>query len=314
MGQVKAAGKGRRKKYIEYDYEEQFKNHIEDLDEYFIEKLFKEKRINSIYAQKVIRSGNQLEIEIYPEFQKGQRGYIKKSALHKKKDSCRAQKNLNDKNARKYLERKLNANFGAGDLWITFTYEKEKRPPTWEAAQNDIKNYLRRLNYYRKKEGLPKAKYIYVTEYDPDAKIPFHHHLVMDGLLEMGIVESIWKKGRRNECRRIDPDENGIAGIAHYITEQRKGTQKAAGKYKKRWGSSSGNLKEPEIKKTHPRGLRKKVEKIVRWEDAAKEIMQKDFPQYTFTAVERYYNDFNAQYYLYIKMRKEEVTKNVQLE
>lgn len=306
--------KNKQSKYIEYDYEEQYKNNVEELNEFFIEQLFKEKRITSVYAQKIIKSGNQLEIEIYPEFQKGQREYIKKSALHKKKDTCKAQKNLNDKNARKYLERKLNANFGTGDLWITFTYNKKDRPQTLEDALKDIKNYIRRLNYHRRKQGLPNAKYIYVTEYNQDAEIPFHHHVVMDGLLEMDIAENLWKKGRRNECRKIDPDENGIAGIAHYITDQRKGTQKAAGKYKKRWGCSTGNLKEPVIKKTHPRGLRKKVEKIVRYEGAAKEIMQKEFPEYVFTTVERYYNDYNAQYYIYVKMRKEGTRRNVQLE
>lgn len=50
----------------------------------------------------------------------------------------------------------------------------------------------------------------------------------------------MWKLGRRNQTRRLDYDENGLSGLAHYITKDPKG--------KKRWCASK-NLKKPEEKR-----------------------------------------------------------------
>ncbi|MCG4663591.1 hypothetical protein L0P73_23710, partial [[Clostridium] innocuum] len=67
--------------------------------------------------------------------------------------------NLNDKNARKHVIRLLNANFMTG-YWITFTYTIE--PESLEEALKDIRNFFRRVNERLKKQGKPRAKYLYV--------------------------------------------------------------------------------------------------------------------------------------------------------
>ena len=88
-----------------------------------------------------------------------------------------------------------------------------------EEAMRNMRNYIDRLNYRRRKMGLPNVKYIYVTEYDPHAKIRWHHHIIMDGLLDRDTVEKIWKHGERNQVRRLEYDKDGLSGMANYVTQ-----------------------------------------------------------------------------------------------
>ena len=70
------------------------------------------------YREKKIYSGKMLEVEIYPITFQDRKQPRKK----KEKTSEVKQKNLNDKNARKYLIRSINTNFTDDDLHITNTY------------------------------------------------------------------------------------------------------------------------------------------------------------------------------------------------
>lgn len=285
--------------YIPYDYEEAFNQQIETLHEYFIEQMLKF-RFKAVYACKEVRAGEQLEIEIYPEFSKISE--IPEEA-RLKKDNSKAQKSLNDKNARKYVNRLIEHNFTDRDIWITLTYGKGQEPADMDEAIKNMQNYIRRINYQRKKRGLPNAKYVYVTEFSPGSKIRWHHHLVMDGLLDMDLVEKTWKKGQRNETRRLEKDEYGLTGLANYITKEPRG--------KKRWNSST-NLKQFRVRKIHSKkdqsGKYKKMESYVKemvkdrsyleWQ------MKKWFPEYLFTESQVYYNDFNGMFYIRARMRK----------
>lgn len=190
-------------------------------------------------------AGEQLEVEIYPQFKNMDE--VPKDGQTEKRDNSQAQKNLNDKNARKYVERLINHNFHDDDLWITLTYDDEHLPPDGDidAAIKNMQGFIRRVNYRRKKAGLPNCKYVYVTEYNEDAEIRWHHHLVMDGALDMDSVEKCWKQGRRNEVRRLKKDENGLSGMANYIVKEKKRV-----KSEKRWNSSKG-LVNPDVRVVH---------------------------------------------------------------
>lgn len=301
-------GKGSKKKrgmtFIPYDYEAAFSKSIEDLHEYFVEQMLKN-RFKCVYALKEVTAGEQFEVEIYPEFKKIEdvpdEGKVKR-------DNSTAQKNLNDKNARKYVERLLNENFGDSDIWITPTYAAGNEPEDMAEAIKNMQNYIKRIAYQRKKRGLPPAKYIYITEYSPEDEIRWHHHLVMDGLLDMDTVESTWKKGRRNETRRLEKDEHGLTGMSHYITKE-----KERKKGEKRWNSST-NLKQFRVRKVHNKRptasqgaykpIRKYVDEFVRDRAVLEEQMKKWYPDYDFTDSGIYYNDFNGMLYIRARMRK----------
>lgn len=313
-GRMCQVDKDKKKKrgmtFIPYDYEAAFNKSIEDLHEYFVEQMFKH-GFKCVYALKEIRAGEQFEVEIYPEFSKADDipagGRIKK-------DNSTAQKNLNDKNARKYVERLLNENFSDADIWVTLTYGDGKEPKSMDEAIKNMQNYIRRLNYQRKKRGLPSARYIYITEYDPDAEIRWHHHLVIDGMMDMDTVESTWKKGRRNETRRLNKDEYGLTGMSHYITKE-----KNRAKGEKRWNSSQ-NLKQFRVRKVHSkppvagqkqyRPVGRYVDTFIKDRDAIEQQMTKWYPEYDFTESGVYYNDFNGMFYIRTRMRRKRGNKD----
>ena len=200
------------------------------------------------------------EVDIIPRTEaaevatKGKRGKKRKSPAPK-------QKELNDKNAKRYLVQLGNGNFHIGDLHTSCTYDADNLPETVEEAENIVTNYLRRIAYRRKKLGLEALKYILVTEYkyskDGQAIKRIHHHIIMNGGLDRDDVELMWTKARINWNKTEDPEyrasikqlgwvnadrlqmnENGIEGLCKYIVKDPQG--------KKRY-SSSRNLERPEV-------------------------------------------------------------------
>ena len=113
--------------------------------------------------EKNIISGAMYEAEFYPIFPNGRR--IPTSGRKaKSRPSSKEQANLNDKNARKKIVRLVNANFGKGDIVVHGTYRDDEMPSCEAECRKHIQNYIRRIKRYRKKEGLPEMKYIYVIE------------------------------------------------------------------------------------------------------------------------------------------------------
>ena len=282
------AGK-KRTSYINYDYENTFNKPLEDAEEKRVTELLKSRRIKSIYATKTIRAGNQFEVEIYPEFTRTQ------AERAGAKRTSNAQRNLNDRNARKRVERLINANFKEGDYWITLTYDKKNLPADMKEALRNIKNFIRRINYRRKREGLDKAKYIYVTEWSDKKKIRCHHHLIMDNALTMDVVEKMWKCGKRNNVRRVSPDEDGLSGLAGYITKDPGGC--------KRWCGST-NLTQPKERKNHRDFTEGRVRKIADGRADLQEILEKKHKNMEYVRHEIRFNEINGKFYIYARMRE----------
>lgn len=299
--------KKRGMQFIPYDYEAAYNKSIEFMHEWILENMFSHGR-KMVYALKEITAGEQFEIEIYPQFRK--MDDVPKEGQRVVKDNSKAQKNLNDKNARKYVERLINQNFGDRDIWLTLTYDDDHLPPDGDidAAIKNMQNYIRRVNYQRKKRGLPNAKYVYVTEYNEEAEIRWHHHIVMDGALDMDVVEGCWNQSSRNEVRRLQKDENGLTGMSRYMVKEKKRI-----KSEKRWNSSQG-LQDPNVKVVHSkqqeRGkgsykpIGKYVDGMVKNQDTIREVLAGWYPEFDFTDAGVYYNDFNYMFYIHAKMRR----------
>ena len=310
MAKVKEK-KGSRKKrgmvFIPYDYEAAYNKQLEQLHEWFVEQMFKRGK-KVVYALKEIRAGDQFEVEIYPQFTN--MNEVPPEGRSIRKDNDKAQRNLNDKNARKYVERLINENFTDNDLWITLTYDDEHLPPDGDidAAIKNMQRFIRRVNYQRKKRGLSNAKYVYVTEYNPTEEIRWHHHIVMDGQMKIDVVEACWKQSSRNEVRRLKKDENDLSGMANYIVKEKERV-----KSEKRWNSSQG-LKDPDIRVVHSKrptktqGSYKKiatyVEEMRKGHEQVKAQMKKWYPDFSFTDAGIYYNDFNSMFYIRARLRK----------
>lgn len=301
---------GRRgRQFVPYDYEAAYNKAIEDMHEWFTEQMFKNRK-KIVYALKEITAGDQFEIEIYPQFKSMDE--VPEAGRRIKRDNSKAQKNLNDKNARKYVERLINQNFTNRDIWMTLTYDNEHLPPDGDidAAIKKMQKFIRRVNYQRKKRGLPNAKYVYVTEYSQNADIRWHHHIVMDGDMDMETVEACWQQSSRNEIRRLQKDENGLSGMAKYLVKEKERI-----KSEKRWNSSQ-NLQDPDIKVVHSKrpaagGSYKQistfVDGMVKNRNTIPEILKQWYPNFDFTDANVYYNDFNCMFYIHARLRKRRI-------
>ncbi len=184
---------------------------------------------------------NYREVDIIPRTEAAEQAARGKRGK-KRKVNAPKQKDLNDKNAKRYLVQLGNGNFHIGDLHTSCTYDAENLPETVEEAENIVTNYLRRIAYRRKKLGLDPLKYILVTEYkyskDGQCLKRIHHHIIMNGGLDRDDVELMWTKDRINWKKTKDPEyrasikqlgwvnadrlqmnENGIEGLCKYIVK-----------------------------------------------------------------------------------------------
>lgn len=239
----------------------------------------KANQAKSFIREKKYFCGEYLEVEIFRIYDFRQKG-----RKEKKQKSALKQIKANDKNAKKKLRRIINTNFVRGDYVVHLTYAPKFLPETVEEAEHELTKYLRRLNDKRKRLGLPRLKYIAVTEWkekEEEKIYRLHHHIIMDGALPRNMVEDLWTAPKRkNEINRpslgfvnvnrLQPSDTGYAALAEYLT---KGIPN-----KRRWRSSQG-LKRPEIQKSDYKWSSRKLECMAKLTDCHQEF-EKLYPGY----------------------------------
>ena len=289
---MKTQGTGRRKKktgFVPYDYESAFEHSCEMLAADEVARLLRDRK-KCVHATKEIRAGNQLEVEIYPEFTK------LPATLPRKKNTA-AQKDLNDRNSQKECVRTINEKFGPRDLWCTFTYRRGCEPLDYDEALNNMRNYIRRIQRRRKRMGLPPTRYVGVIEWQEDEEkgIRCHHHVFFDGAMPMEEVEELWGLGDRNELRKLDYDENALNGVGFYTTKAPRG--------RKKWISSVGLRKAAE-KKSYTKFSAAAVGRMAKDRDAIRTAMEKKFPGYWYLEGNARANCCNKQFYISARLLK----------
>lgn len=269
------------------------------------------------------------EVDIIPRTDDAERA-VKGKRRKRWRVSEPKQKNLNEKNSKRYLVQLGNGNFGAGDLHVSLTYAPEYLPESVKEAERLIGNWLSRIAYRRKKLGLPHLKYILVTEYgyskdDPEQTKPtrIHHHVIMNGGIDRDEVEMMWTAQRINwrkyaadpdykdtvkqmgwvNADRIQTNENGVEALCKYVTKNPKG--------KKRWSSSRNLVRPVEHSPADYKYTRRKVEMLAKSQDKGLGFFQKKFPGYTISEIKpEYYEE--TGWHIYLKMwRKQTKWKKV---
>lgn len=283
-----------KKLYDNYTPDEVFDTEVlgEESNEELLERLMRRYRYGIVC--KTIISGEMLESEIYPCYERKDFSKIRR----KKENTTReAQRNLNNKNAIKKITRLIHANFDFNrDLAVTLTYQ-DRYLPTEEQARKDMVNFIRRLKRARARLSLPEIKYIYVIGCEPEGKkskkVRIHHHLIINDM-DRDLVESLWNKGRVS-TKRLQPDEFGLEGLARYMY-QNKGT--------KRWYASR-NLKTPVVRKSYTRLTRRKLQELALYPQKREELFEKLYRgKYSYTDCKVYISDITKGVYLYCKMRR----------
>lgn len=284
------------KTFDNYDYEEAYQEQINTLEEWELERLLREGKVDSLYRTtttkaKNLDSGKELlEAQIYPSFfHKADMPETKR-----KKESKPSQKNLNDKNARRYLIRLANINFGKGDLWCTFGWDDQFLPADIEAAKRDVTNFIRRINNRQKKRGRQNIKYIYIIAFDGYTRP--HVHILMTGKgIDRDQLEGLWGKCDRPNTRRIQPDDNFLlSGLATYISNNPHGT--------KRWCPSKNLTKPQKPTRSYSKFKKGTVEGMARDYEVLKAGMEKAYPGFKFLDAEVQHNGVTAAFYIYARM------------
>ena len=152
------------------------------------------------------------EIDIYPRFagQLASAEQREQTRALERHESTLAQKNLNDKNARRHLLQLIPLNFTPGvGMHLTATYADENLPASEDEALADRANYLRRIKRACKNKGLKNPKFIAVTEHqDADPKtgrraVRYHHHIILECDLTRDEIEELWSTGQGKSRRRL---------------------------------------------------------------------------------------------------------------
>ena len=289
-------GNYEKKLYDNYDFEEAYQKQIENLEEWELERLLEDGKVECLYRTTTTKSENiksgtvLLEAQVYPSFKDKADVPVTKQ----KRETRPSQSNLNDKNARRYLIRLANINFGKGDIWATFGWNDDVLPEDTDRAKKDITNFIKRINRRRKKAGFENAKYIYILAFD-GYKRPHFHILISGDGMDRDELEDLWGKCDRPNTRRIKPDDNFIiTGLATYISQNPHGT--------KRWCPSK-NLKKPdEPTRSYSKFKKRNVERMAGDYETLKEQMEKAYQGFQFLDAEVKYNGINAAFYIYARM------------
>ena len=226
------------------------------------------------------------------------------------------QKKLNNKRAKRYLEALIYSNFGKGDLRIDLTYHPKNMPKDEKAAKKEVQNYIKRINYRRKKLGLGHARYIVVTEIGTKGKI--HHHLVMDADMDRNMVEDAWGKGYAN-TRRLQPDnKTQLTELIKYLVKDFN-TENEDLANKRKWDSSLNLIKPWETINDDPRQMSKKRINLMKTIptdcEQMKLLIEKDNPGYELMWVERTLNEETTTWSFFCRMQlKKDAEKELSTE
>lgn len=254
----------------------------------------------SVQRERRIFHGDYLDVFSFPVFQKP--GKRKK----KTNPSSEIQKKLNQKYRENKLTYLINENFSKKDLEMGFGFDDEHLPFTYADVQRLIRNYIRRIKHYRKKNGLPELKYLYVIERG-STNGRWHIHMILSGGIDRNILEEMWGQGYAHTYR-LEFDDNGLKGLAKYKVKEPETDIAVIDEKVRRWASSK-NLKQPTIPKDRDGFISKDTVRDIRKGDICEREIERLYPGYTVTSIEPFLNTINAGEYVTIRLRKTQSIK-----
>lgn len=246
------------------------------------------------YRETKYLCGDYMEVLIYPV-------YISSTAKlrgRRAKPTSEARQKINDKKSENKMIRLANRNFTNHDLKIELTYSPQHNPETDEEAARQLTCYLRRVKRFRKRNNLPELKYIATTERGA-LKGRYHHHLIMNGGIELFDLVKLWGLGIVGTDLLMF-DENGIASLAKYMMKQ---ARELPGKKKY---TRSKNLIDPEIRQSDHRFSQRQVKELAKdpEDHAPYEKLYEGY--YVSGNAETFYNDETGGVYLHIRLYSKE--------
>ena len=285
---------------MSWEYEDLFNNQVTDDGGFLSEPSFiPVGRMG--YRRRTTVSGPRIDAEVFPVFGRQQKGDLRRARHQITRE---AQQRANDERSRRHLIQLVEANFTEKDVAVTLSYAGKAPDP--ERVDKDIRNFLMRVRRRRKQLGLDELKYIYAIGGDEmpaagySGKRP-HIHMIMNGGIDRDTLEAIWGKGYAN-ADRLQPGDEGLGGIAVYLTKQKQDRPEKPGVRKWR---GSRNLKQPVRRSRDARMPNSRVKRIAYdFRNEAKEIMEKLYPGYVLQDCSVRYADVIDGVYIRCVMRR----------
>lgn len=192
------------------------------------------------YKQEICKAGKTTQYSFYYSIR-----CDRKEGSRRKKENktCEAQKKVNTRQAEKKLTWILDENFCGRDLYVTWSYQKDKRPENADAMKKDTEKLLRKLRKLYKAEG-KVLKYVWVAERGERGAA--HVHMVLNEI-EAHKLKDCWDKGFIT-IKPMDDDGNYRRLAAYFIKYSDKTMKTEEGLGGKRYNSSK-NLKIPQPEK-----------------------------------------------------------------
>lgn len=269
-----------------------------------------------IREQKTVCGKEYMEIDLFPVSPAEHRASRR---AKKQKASSLAMMNCNERYSRRYLVQLVATNFSRaeGALVLHLTYEDAYLPQTWEQAERDVTNFVRRLNRRCRRHGKPKAKWITVTEHqdeDPAGgvrEVRYHHHMILQCELSLDEIKDAWCTGQGvwkerlglAKADRAEFEHGTLEAFCQYITKYPK--------RKRRWRQSQG-LKKPEYRPPNDtRYSARKLDEIARGRIDDKTFWEKQYGklrtnagvrEYAFVEAEARYNQVDGSWHVIAKM------------
>lgn len=269
-----------------------------------------------IREQKTVCGKEYMEIDLFPVSPAEHRTSRR---AKKQKASSIAMQNCNERYSRRYLVQLVATNFSRaeGALVLHLTYDDTYLPQTWEQAERDVTNFVRRLNRRCRRHGKPKAKWITVTEHqeeDPAGgvrEVRYHHHMILQCELSLDEIKDAWCTGQGvwkerlglAKADRAEFEHGTLEAFCQYITKYPK--------RKRRWRQSQG-LKKPEYRPPNDtRYSARKLDEIARGRIDDKTFWEKQYGklrtnagvrEYEFVEAEARYNQVDGSWHVIAKM------------
>ena len=253
------------------------------------------------YRRRTTVSGPRIDAEVFPVFGRQMRGALRKA---KSQMTREAQQKANEARSRMRLIQLVEANFGEEDVAVGLSYAGEA--PTPERIDMDLVNFFAKIRRRRKARGLPELKYVASIGGDEmpapgySGKRP-HVHVFMNGGMDRDEIEQLWGHGYAN-ADRLQPGNDGLAGIATYLTKQIQDRPRRKGVKRYR---TSRNLTQPVKRSRDAKMPNARVRRIAYdFQTYAKDTMEKLYPGYTLQDVKVHYSDIVPGVYIRCVLRR----------
>ena len=158
---------------------------------------------------------------------------------------------INRKNKTRRCLRRLRQYFGKGDLYITLTYAKDKRPADMQAAKEDFRKLRRILGKEFKKAGIT---FRWIRNIECGSRGAWHIHLVMKRIPDADrTIEKAWTHGK--VVWQSLYEEGSFRKLAEYITKT---------------PASDPALSEADYNTSRNMPIREPRRTVIRWQDTWK--------------------------------------------